>query len=33
MEKIGLEAPDPAIKEVVRVHDEVCGANGNQLLG
>ena len=32
MEKIGLEAPDPAIKEVVRVHDEACGANGNLLL-
>ena len=29
MEKIGLEAPDPAIKEVVRVHDEACGANGD----
>ena len=32
MEKIGLVAPDPAIKEVVRVHDEVCGADGNLLL-
>ncbi len=32
MEKIGLEAPDPAIKEVVRVHDEACGASGNLLL-
>ena len=29
MEKTGLEAPDPAIKEVVRVHDEACGANGD----
>ncbi|MFP6633766.1 MAG: hypothetical protein VCD16_14120, partial [Planctomycetota bacterium] len=29
MEKIGLEAPDPSIKEVVRVHDEACGANGD----
>ncbi len=29
MEKIGLEAPEPAIKEVVRVHDEACGANGD----
>jgi len=25
MEKTGLEAPDPVIEEVVRVHDEVCG--------
>jgi len=29
MEKIGLEAPDPAIKEVVRVHDENCGVAGD----
>ena len=29
MEKIGLEAPDPAIKEVIRVHDELCRASGN----
>ena len=32
MEKIGLEAPDPAIKEVVRVHDEACGADGDRPL-
>ena len=29
MEKISLEAPDPAIKEVVRVHDENCGVAGD----
>jgi hypothetical protein len=32
MEKIGLEAPEPAIKEVVRVHDEACGADGDRPL-
>ena len=29
IEKIGMEAPDPAIKEVIRVHDELCGASGD----
>ena len=29
IEKIGMEAPEPSIKEVVRVHDEHCGVNGD----
>ena len=29
MEKIGMEAPEPAIREVVRVHDANCGVTGD----
>ena len=29
MEKIGMEAPEPAIREVVRVHDEICAVSSD----